>query len=161
MPTPRKNEVKIASYGSNLDEKLLARRCGAPQRRYAMGRLLGYRYGYGAFHDGRGAFATVIPEAGAECNVLVHTLGPRALASLDDCEGVAPPGQGRGLYTREPAIVRVGAVRFAVEVYVHCGNVRALPYSRYVDGIRDAYAAFGWDQAALDRAEKECVTRGR
>lgn len=136
------------AYGSNLDEAQMQRRCPGA-RRLATAHLPSYRLAFvGQSKWWGGSVATLFADASSRAPGLLYEITEAELLKLDRHEGAH-----RGAYKRVGVEV-TSMERTLVEAftYLHLTGTPGSPSSRYLEVLRKAYAAHGFDLAVLEAA---------
>ncbi|MGG5810292.1 gamma-glutamylcyclotransferase family protein [Falsiroseomonas sp. CW058] len=138
--------VLYAAYGSNLDPARMLSRCAGAEAA-ATGSLENWRLVLNLR-------ASIVPETGARTPVAIWRIPLSELPALDAAEGYA---EGRpeamNTYARVSLPVAVaGNERFICYTYVEARHRPGPPDAAYVRHLRDGYAHFGFDAAALQAA---------
>ena len=145
-----KEKLYIA-YGSNLDQRQMARRC--PTAEVVCSGML---YGHELLFRGSqfGAVATVEPKPGARVPVLVWEIKPSDERALDLYEGYPH------LYRKENLSVTMDGGERDIMAYVMTGEREyGVPARSYYETIARGYADAGFDIGVLNEAVQESVRR--
>ena len=145
-----KEKLYIA-YGSNLDQRQMARRC--PTAEVVCSGML---YGHELLFRGSqfGAVATVVPKPGACVPVLVWKIKPSDERALDLYEGFPH------LYRKENLSVTMDGGERDIMAYVMTGEREyGVPARSYYETIARGYADAGFDIGVLNEAVQESVRR--
>lgn len=135
---------KYIAYGSNMNLRQMEHRC--PDA-ISVGRA--WLKDHRLFFAGRsqGAVASIEPAEGYSVPVLVWEITQEDERSLDRYEGYPY------FYDKQELSVDVDGEEVSAMVYVMTrGHVYGAPDDSYLNGIKEGYAAAGFDTAVLDEA---------
>lgn len=94
-----------------------------------------------------GGVATVLPSRGHAVPGVLWAVTRQDLERLDRFEGVA--GESGAYVRRELWVSGCGGKRWKAQVYIKKGEEPARPSRAYLEVIRRAYQAYGFDEAEL------------
>lgn len=141
------------AYGSNMDEKQMARRC-PNARLLGTSELEGYRLLFKGSKTG--AYATIEEQKGGRVPVLIWKIGEQDERNLDRYEGYPV------FYHKKEIEVQLGGERKAAMVYI-MDESRELgePSTRYYNVLESAYWKFGFPMGILIEAHKASRMEGQ